>query len=533
MKKIAFTVVALMLLGAGSLFGYRFAHQHALWELRDELGLVSEEDGRIAVYTEGEIEKKSLEDIKKAAAYFNEYTKKNMDASLHRPVQLFVSGEEESYKTVLEREFGLSGDEAARVAAISGGWSGGSIHITAVNASAGVMTTFGDRYNTTGHELFHQLQHELSHGKDVDERSLFWLEEGSADYIGSAIADSLGGKPLWKWQLDVKAALLRARSTVKPTALQHCDFEQRKKLMDKSFHTYQVADLMTGYLLEKFPPEKRLVLIGEYFRALSKYENGEDAFHHVFGMDLENFLQEYMSWWNDFCHHPAVFHYETGPGLKNDRAIAIENEIEAMQHWLEGTLGTRLRGEYFVFLSGNEGEMAKALAKYTELNIDKARSMAASSLCVENGGVLIVNGAHLEEDKQRAFSLGILAMRTYEGQVLGEAKDKGHAWLLHGAAYMAGINRQAAVSGYMVKDYIRTAQEIVRGRNLPRAETLQNESDYKKAVERYGEKEIAAVTELAVYELIRNHGWSSFVTYLQETAKNNDGGRAYRNIYGK
>ena len=121
-----------------------------------------------------------------------------------------------------------------RVAAISGGWAGGSAHITAVNASAGVMTTFGDRYNTTGHELFHQLQHELSHGKDVDERSLFWLEEGSADYIGAALADSLGGKPLWKWQLDVKAALLRARSTVKPTALQHCDFEQHKKLISST-----------------------------------------------------------------------------------------------------------------------------------------------------------------------------------------------------------------------------------------------------------------------------------------------------------
>ena len=533
MKKFVLVMMALVLLGAGSLFGYQFARQHAFWEIRDQLGLASEDEARIAVHAEGEVESKSLEDVERAAASFNSFAQERMGSALHRPVELFVSGEEASYRRVLEREFSLTPEESAQVAAISGGWSGGSTHITAVNASAGVMSTYGDRYNTTGHELFHQLQHELSHGNDVDERALFWLEEGTADYVGAALAEVLGGKPLWKWQLDVKASLLRADTLVKPEALQHCSFEQRKGLMDKSLHSYQVADLMTGYLLERFPQEQRLGLIAKYFRSLADSGDGETAFKETFGMELAAFLQEYHSWWTSFRHQPAVFHYELGENLSSDSAEAIEREINAAQEWLTSSLGSRIRGEYRVFLADDEAEMAKALVSYTELEKSKAHNMAASSLCVENGGVLIVNGAHLKESRQRAFSLGILVMRTYEGQVLGAAKEHGYAWLLHGAAYLTGISRQAAVSGYEVKDYIRTARETVRGRNLPRAEVLQNEEDYKRAVEKYGEKEIAAVTELAVYELIRNYGWGSFAVYLQETAKTKDGGLAYRKIYGR
>jgi UDP-N-acetyl-D-mannosaminuronate dehydrogenase len=63
--------------------------------------------------------------------------------------------------------------------------------------------------------------------------------------------------------------------------------------MDKSYHSYQVADLMTGYLLERFPQEQRLSLIARYFKALADAEAGEEAFREAFGLELSDFLQEY------------------------------------------------------------------------------------------------------------------------------------------------------------------------------------------------------------------------------------------------
>ena len=532
MKKIVLALVALILLGAGSLSGYHLARQHALWEIGDRLGLVPAKDGRIQVHGEGQVEEASLRDVEKSAHVFNDFLQQQMGASLQRPVELYVAGEEASYRAVLEREFSLTAEEAAQVASISGGWSGGSSHVTAINASAGVMSTYGDRYNTTSHELFHQLQHELSHGRDVEESSLFWLEEGTADYVGAAMSEHLGGKPLWKWQSDVKAALARAESTVKPESIQHCSFEMRKKLMGKEYHTYQVADLMTSHLLQRFPEERRLPLLAEYFRALAESEDGEAAFRQVFGMELPTFLEEYRTWWQGFVRQPVVFHYH-GARQESSHEQAVRKEMEASQAWLGRNLGSQLRGEYQVVLSPSEADMAKALVKYTEMPQKEAEQMAERSLCIENGGLLVLNAGHLQEAQQRAFSLGLLIMRTYERQMLGSMKETGAAWLMHGAAYLAGVSRQAETSGYAVGDYLRTARENVRGRNLPRAVELQSEADFSRAVEKYGEKEIASLTELAAYELIRTHGWGSFARYLQEMAKTKDGSRAYRNIYGK
>jgi ABC-type microcin C transport system permease subunit YejB len=104
------------------------------------------------------------------------------------------------------------------------------------------------------------------------------------------------------------------------------------------------------------------------------------------------------------------------------------------------------------------------------------------------------------------------------------------ALMAYPMAYVTRLTKTSMLDS-LGQDYIRTARETVRGRNLPRAESLQSEDEYKRAVEKYGEKEIAALTELAAYDLVRVHGWSSFVRYLQETAKSKDGGQAFRRVY--
>ena len=63
MKKIVLALMALILLGAGSLSGYHLARQHALWEIGDRLGLVPAKDGRIQVHGEGQVEEASLRDV--------------------------------------------------------------------------------------------------------------------------------------------------------------------------------------------------------------------------------------------------------------------------------------------------------------------------------------------------------------------------------------------------------------------------------------------------------------------------------------
>ena len=260
---------------------------------------------------------------------------------------------------------------------------------------------------------------------------------------------------------------------------------------------------MTICLLQRFPEEKRLPLLAEYFRALAESDDGETAFRQVFGLELAVFLTEYKSWWQNFVRQPVAFFY-LGESQESGNDHAVRRELETVKDWLGRNLGSQLKGEYQVVLAPDEHVMAEALEKYTELPGSEAKHMAERSLCIENGGLLVLNAGHLQEAQQRAFSMGM---------------------------YLAGVSRQAEVSGYKVEDYIRTARDNVRGRNLPRAAELRSEEDYRRAVEKYGEKEIASLTELAAYELINQHGWGSFARYLQETAKSKDGGQAFRRVY--
>ena len=153
------------------------------------------------------------------------------------------------------------------------------------------------------------------------------------------------------------------------------------------------------------------------------------------------------------------------------------SELEASQAWLQRNLGGQLTGEYQVVLTEDASSMTKALVEYTELPQEKAESLAAHSLCVENGGLLVLNAGSLQNEQQRAFSLGMLMMRTYEGQVLADAKGCGYAWLIHGAAYLAGTSRQSAVSGYAVADLcVRTGKSwkasICQGQNICKARKI-------------------------------------------------------------
>ena len=200
MKKFFALVLLALLLGAG------WAGYHApdllpqAQRLADDLlSHFEHDDGAIHVEGSGA----ALADVQKAAAAFDGLTQEKLGVTRRHSVRVYVAASDADYRRILREEFSLSDEEAGQVAAISGGWSGGSLHVTAVNAKAGVMDGHSDRYATTAHELFHQLQYEMSHGRDTDKTALFWLEEGSADYVGAMMAEKLGARTLARWQQGV------------------------------------------------------------------------------------------------------------------------------------------------------------------------------------------------------------------------------------------------------------------------------------------------------------------------------------------
>ena len=280
-------------------------------------------DGYIKILTEGQPSETMMRDVRQACEAFNRTIEQTMGVRLQRNVKVFVGGTEGDYQQILQREFGLEPEEARAIADISGGWTGGKKAITAINGKAGVMNSSSDRISTTGHELFHQVKYELSDGNDTDEQALFWLEEGSADYVGADLAARLGGKSMQKWILDVKAELMGASHTISPENLQHNTLEQRKALMGKDLHSYQMSDLMTWYLLVTRAKGHEGEKLAQYFRQLKETKQGEVAFQNTFGLSLEDFLRQFDRWWKEEQTKPAVLHFEAREGVSQASCVKL------------------------------------------------------------------------------------------------------------------------------------------------------------------------------------------------------------------
>ena len=362
MKKFVF-VVLMLLVGAG------WAGFHAPELLPqaqrladDALSHFERDDGAIHVEGSGA----ALPDVKKAASAFDGLTQEKLGAVRHHSVRVFVATSDADYRRILKEEFSLSDEEAQEVAAISGGWSGGRLHVTAVNAKAGVMDSHSDRYATTAHELFHQLQYELSRGRDTDKEALFWLEEGSADYVGAMMAEHLGGRKLARWQNDVLDNLLGAPHAARPDQLIHLEFAERKAIMAKEYHAYEMADMMTVQLLARFPEEQRGQRLAAYFTALGEGKSGEEAFAQTFGLTLDDFLQEFAAWWQAQKSEPAKIQIEACEGVADGQVDSYAAEAEAVQSLLQRRFGQTLRGSYTLVLASGKEELAQAVRSSAE-----------------------------------------------------------------------------------------------------------------------------------------------------------------------
>lgn len=537
MKKFFFLLLALMVMGGGILAGLRLSDEVTVWTFREQIGMMSaRERASISVYQEGSPAPEAVRDVRQAAEEFNAFMENSLGSGLTQPVKLYVAGTEADYRKVLSREFGLPEEEAGKIASISGGWSGGSRRLTAINAGAGVMSGRSERISTTVHELFHQLQYELSEGHDTDEEAIFWLEEGTADYFGAAATEYLGGKSLKKWCLDVQMDVMLAENPVQPEELLHCSGPKRMELMGSSYHAYQVSDLLTCYLLERLPESERLVSVTGYFRALSEGKGGEAAFKKAFGLDIRTFLKEFHSWWDSFRRNPAQWHCTLEDGVTAERLALLESEVQRSQADLEAKLGAghQLHGEYWLILTPDEDGLALAAQKYCDMEPGRSAMLSRNSLGIENGSTLLVNTEHLDDEQQRILSLHVLLMRSLEGQYLGRGDSvKDIAWLSKGTAYVFGIDAYLTEMGSRTLDYYHKIRQEHRKRAMPLLSGLRSEQDYNAAVEAYGAETVSNLSELAAFELLKEHGWNSFALWLSETRQLGDAEEAFRRVYGE
>ncbi len=345
MKKAFAALFFMVVLGIAAAFAY-----HAYTTPQTPQG--------IDIHAAGDVAPDMMQDVKTAVQLFEQDAARSGAPLIHH-VDVYVAATQDDYISVLTNQFEQSAEDAAKIAEVSGGWTGGRKGLTALNGAAGVMDDTSDRKSTTAHELFHQLQFELSDGNDTDEKALFWMEEGAADYVGARIAEQAKGKTLRKWELDTLYDLRMAESTVKPESLAHCTLQQRMALMDKKYHTYQMADAMVICLMQQ-QKGKELSSLLQYFRLLKDHPDGEEAFEQAFGLSYGSFLKKFRAWYDGELHHPAELMFRARDGVPAGRAEALHEQALAVQPLLKQSFGQEVHGRYDVVVCANPEDYARA-----------------------------------------------------------------------------------------------------------------------------------------------------------------------------
>lgn len=381
----------------------------------------------IDVHAAGDVAPDMMQDVQTAVQIFEQDAARSGAPLIHH-VNVYVAATQDDYISVLTNQFEQSAEDAAKIAEVSGGWTGGRKGLTALNGAAGVMDDTSDRKSTTAHELFHQLQFELSDGNDTDEKALFWMEEGAADYVGARIAEQAKGKTLRKWELDTLYDLRMAESTVKPESLAHCTLQQRMALMDKKYHTYQMADAMVICLMQQ-QKGKELSSLLQYFRLLKDHPDGEEAFEQAFGLSYGSFLKKFRAWYDGELHHPAELMFRARDGVPAGRAEALHEQALAVQPLLKQSFGQEVHGRYDVVVCANPEDYAAAIQEVCAVPQEKAQELAQDSLWVSNAGTIVLHADELTDRRQQQYAMATLMARLLRVQLSGRPEDHADAAL--------------------------------------------------------------------------------------------------------
>ena len=491
---------------------------------------ISNGDGTVHVELRGEVDNMAEENVKLAASKFNDVMYEAADARLNKDVRAILTASSRDYKQALKKEFNMDDAEAEKVAAVSGGWTSGTGRITLLNGSAGTMGDKTLQYSTTGHELYHQLQAEMSDGHDTDKTAYFWLEEGSADLAGAFLADKLGAQKLQKWKLDRLHEYGSVYSHIRIDNLYNADAKSRLDAMDKNMHSYLLSDLMVIFLMEPYEG-KELSKMTEYYKALANYDgDGDKAFFETFGISGEDFKREFMSWLSRKKSISARLDIIPAKGAEqiSDNLLIHMNAVRA---YIKNAFGTDLQGEYQIIVTNDSDGFRAALRDVLAIDNNKADNLAGKSLWVESGSTVFVDGGQLHEKDQQIFSMAALMIRMMEGRMASEHVTE-LEWLGRGAAYYVGIEMLIRNGYGIMPQYVDAWKQRLESSGTPSLSTMRTSDGWNKVAEQYGQEAASDAAQLAVYRLVKRYGTASLYRWFRETGRMESASKAFEKVFG-
>ncbi len=498
--------------------------------IAEQLGIIQGE-AVIRVHSLGSPDAEAMRDVQKACAVFPDFLAETLQVKMEHSVDVWVGADREKYEELMRERMDESADSAKQKAQYTSGQALASKHICVINGDRDSLKNASERYSTTGHELFHQIQHELSDGSRSYDNSLFWLDEGSADYVGARLCETLGGRSFAKWYQDVRFSLFSARQVVDLSQLQHITEEERLQLLNTKVHSYSLSDVLVYYLLQRYgdgQPEQKLVA---YYQQLRE-NKAEAAFYKTFGLDTTAFLQEFAAWWQQERMAPAKIQVIAREGVSEKQRQEFADRLAIARNWIKRHWGSDLRGEYQILLAASEADFVTAMLENAQVSRETAQQMAAGSIWAENGSTVFVNFNKSDDEQQQIFTSSTLLARLLLVQELGP-EDSGVEWLLRGSSYLVGVGCLIESGHGRLDDYQRAwRKELRRQPPLPTLDRMMTREAAKEMDRQYDSNDLARLSEYAAAELVRRYGWSSLYTWAQAARNSGDGRKSFADVFG-
>jgi len=488
-------------------------------------------NGTIEVIAEATTNQKMIDDTKKTATFFKQFLTEDMHIELTRDVKILICPTRESYTTVLQREIHLPKDNAIRQAKLSAGISNDKFHMVALNGAAEKMKTPQNSTSAIAHELFHQVQAQLSN--DKNDKALYWLKEGTADFIGATVAEKSGYQSREQWKLDTINALRTAPSYASASEIMHIDLEEWTNLMEQDQSPYQMSDLMVCYLVSQQSNDKSYASIANYFRLVDQLDDGDKAFEQAFGLTVNQFLVNFQRWFLDTMNKPAQIEIIRKPEITPEVATDVEHSAALARQFFQNKWNSDLKASQRIVLTESKDAYTAAIAKEFNLSAEAATQKSKSSVWWGNNSTTVLDMSALSTKHQIIFATATIMMKRFELQVAPQKAMSTLCWLTNGSADVIAAHTVEMAGIYTLENYKASWLSSLRKTTVvPNLAELKTEQAWEDATTKYSISTISNLSALATASLIEKYGFESVYAWLEATKEYGDAEKAFQAVYG-
>lgn len=480
----------------------------------------------ILISAEPGVQPQLVAHVQKVAAAFDQILAGEVGAALSKDVRIIITPNRDAYIHALQSDLGISREVAERSGKMTSGFSSARRQAVALNGDLPLMKSLGGVTSVVAHELFHQVQGQLEGPKWV---RLYWLSEGTADYVGAMVAERLGVMSLDGWKQQRINLLRKKPGRAKPSDLADIQLAQWSSLMEQDKLPYAVSDMMVVFLLEQGQSASPAA-IAEYFRQCNRLQDGNKAMKSAFGLDMADFSTRFEPWFASLMTQAATLRLTPSGSLAPSLVSESQRALQALTAVWEDQWNFPLQSNLRLIPVGSADEYRAAASREFGQAPDVAGKSPAETWRF-NRSVAIFRLDTPGSPELRARRVTEIAARMWVADTAPAQSPSSLFWLRTGGSLgSAALATDTLYPGAAARQRQLWLNRL--GEEKPLLSDLASLNGYLAATKKYGAKTSEALSALAVWLLFEKYGPDAYGHWLRAAKLFADDGRAFASVYG-